>query len=439
MKKILKYAFAIGMAITAVSCDQYLDVKPVGIVIPETLTDFRVVLTKAYSVYPEHKSLASVRGDEMIFNEYSDDFVFYKDIYIWKDANPDKITKSFQYNELYNIIFYTNVIINEASQKLSPSAEKDQLIGEAYALRALTYFDLVNLFGKPYDAATAATDRGVPLALKIDLEQAYIPETVAVIYNQILSDNEEAQKLLNLDTQITGLNYRFSKAALYAFESRVFLYQKEWAKAIEAADKAMTYKSTLIDLNAKAVMPSNYDGAESILALDDTFSNLLKGATYVSPTLTAVYDKTNDLRFALYYQASGSKFRFRKGGEIAQKCTFRTSELYLTKAEASVQLSDLPTARTTVLTFIKNRYNATAYDQLSTSIAAMTQTELLDFVLQERQREFVVEGQRWFDLRRTSQKEIVRTVKGINYTLIQNDPRYTLPFPLDARLNNPDL
>lgn len=439
MKKILKYVFVIGMSITSVSCDQYLDVKPVGIVIPETLADFRAVLTKAYSVYPEHKSLASVRGDEMIFNENSDDFIFYKDIYIWKDANPDKITKSFQYNELYNIIFYTNVIINEASQKLSPSAEKDQLIGEAYALRALTYFDLVNLFGKPYNAATAATDRGVPLALKIDLEQAYIPETVAVIYKQILSDNEEAQKLLNLDTQITGLNYRFSTAALYAFESRVFLYQKEWAKAIEAADKAMTYKSTLIDLNTKEIMPSNYDGAESILALDDTFLNLVKGATYVSPTLTAAYDKTNDLRFALYYQASGSRFRFKKGGEIAQKCTFRTSELYLTKAEASVQLSNLPTARTTVLTFIKNRYNATAYDQLSTSIATMTQTELLDFVLQERQREFVVEGQRWFDLRRTSQKEIIHTANGANYTLIQNDPRYTLPFPLDARLNNPEL
>jgi hypothetical protein len=439
MKNILKYIFFFGAAIATVSCDDYLEVQPVGIVIPETLPDFRAVLTKAYSVYPKHKSLTAVRTDELILSEFTDDFVFYRDVHIWKDANPDKITKSFQYADLYNVIFYTNVIINEASQKLSASAEKDQLIGEAYALRALTYFDLVNLFGKPYNAATAATDKGVPLALEIDLEQAYIPESVAVIYSQVISDNQEAQKLLNLDTQIKGLNYRFSKAALYAFESRVYLYQNQWAKAIEAADKAMSYKNALIDLNTKPTMPSNYDGAESILALEDTFENRLKGGSYASPNLTGAYDKVNDLRFTLYYQASGSRFTFKKGGEISQKSTLRTSELYLTKAEAAAQLSDLPNARTTVLAFIKNRYNATAYDQLSNSLATMTQTQLLDFIGQERQREFAVEGHRWFDLRRTSQKQIIHTVDGDAYTLIQNDPRYTLPFPKDAKLNNPDL
>lgn len=439
MKNILKYLFFIGVAITTVSCDDYLDVKPVGIVIPETLKDFRAVLTKAYAVYPEHKSLASTRGDELLMDEFSNDLVYYKDIHIWKDANPDRITYAFQYGELYNIIFYTNVIINEASNKLDPSAEKDQLVGEAYALRALAYFDLINLFGKPFNPATAATDRGVPLALEIDLEQAYIPETVAVIYNQILSDNQEAQKLINVDVQTTGINYRFSKAALYAFESRVFLYQKDWAKAIEATNKAMTFKNALTNLNTTAVLPNNYNGVESILALEDVFENFLKGASYASPVLTGAYDKTNDLRFPLFYQASGSKFTFKKGGDTSQKCTFRTSELYLTKAEASAQLNDLPTARTTVLTFIKNRYNATAFNQLSTSIANMSQTQLLDFIGQERQREFAVEGQRWFDLRRTSQKEIIHTLNGQTYTLIQNDPRYTLPFPENARLNNPDL
>lgn len=439
MKNILKYVFIAGVAITTVSCDHYLDVEPVGKVIPETLTDYRAVMTSAYSTTAIHKALSAIRTDELVLDEFNDNATFYKDHYIWNDANPDKTTNSFPYAALYNRIFYTNVIINDASAKLAPSAEKDQLIGEAYALRALTYFDLLNIFSKPYNAATAATERGVPLALKIDLEQAYVPQSVAVIYDQILSDNEEAKKLLNLDTQTTGINYRFSKAALYAMESRIFLYRKEWVKAIAAADKAMTYKSALINLNTTAALPNLYNGPESILALEDPFFNLLKGTSYAAPTLTGVYDKTNDLRFALYYQASGSRFRFKKGGDIAQKCTFRTAELYLTKAEASAQLSDLPTARTTVITFIKNRYTATAFNTLSTSIAAMTQTQLLDFIAQERQREFAVEGQRWFDLRRTTQQQINHTFNDQDYTLIENDPRYTLPFPLDARLNNPEL
>ena len=361
MKNILKYVFFAGVAITTVSCDHYLDVEPVGKVIPETLTDYRAVMTSGYSTTAIHKALSAIRADELILDESNDNATFYRDHYIWNDANPDKTTNSFPYATLYNRIFYTNVIINEATVKLAPSAEKDQLIGEAYALRAFAYFDLLNIFSKPFNAATAATDRGVPLALKIDLEQAYVPQSVAVIYDQILSDNEEAKKLLNLDTQTTGINYRFSKAALYAMESRIFLYRKEWAKAIAAADKAMTYKSALINLNTTAALPNLYNGPESILALEDPFINLLKGTSYAAPTLTGVYDKTNDLRFALYYQASGSRYRFRKGGDIAQKCTFRTAELYLTKAEASAQLNDLTTARTTVIAFIKNRYKTTAF------------------------------------------------------------------------------
>ncbi|PIF30791.1 SusD-like starch-binding protein associating with outer membrane [Flavobacterium sp. 9] len=439
MKNILKYVFFASVAITTVSCDNYLDVKPVGKVIPETLQDYRAIMTKGYSITVIHKALSAVRADELTFDEFNDNATFYRDHYIWNDINPDKTTNLFPYAALYNRIFYTNVVINEASQKLAPSAEKDQLLGEAYALRAYTYFDLLNIFSKPYNAATAATDKGVPLALKIDLEQAYIPQSIAVIYDQILSDNQEAKRLLNLDTQTTGLNYRFSKASLYAMESRIFLYRKEWAKAIEAADKAMTYKNALINLNTTAALPNLYNGPESILALEDPFINILKGTTYASPTLTGAYDKTNDLRFALYYQTSGSKFKFRKGGDIAQKCTFRTAELYLTKAEASAQLNDLPATRTIILAFIKNRYNATGFNTLSTSIAAMSQTQLLDLIAQERQREFAVEGHRWFDLRRTTQKQIIHTFGGDDHTLIENDPRYTLPFPQDARLNNPDL
>ena len=38
-----------------------------------------------------------------------------------------------------------------------------------------------------------------------------------------------------------------------------------------------------------------------------------------------------------------------------------------------------------------------------------------------------------------SQKEIKHTFNGENYTLIQNDPRYTLIYPANARLNNPNL
>ena len=439
MKKFSKYILLFVAAIAVSSCDDYLDITPVGRVIPETLDQYRAVLTQGYATYPEHKSLTAVRTDELTMNEFSDEINVYRDIYIWKDINPDRFTTTFQYQDLYTVIFYTNVIINEAKSKLADSPEKNQLVGEAYALRAMAYFDLVNLFAKPYNAATAGSDKGIPLALEIDLEQVFVPQSVEVVYNQIISDTDEAKNLINIDTQTKGINYRFSKAALYTLESRVYLYQQQWQKSLDAANKALAINSNLVDLKATSVFATKFDSKESILALEDGYINGLKGASYASPDLIAAYSKTTDLRFPLYFLASGSRFRIQKGGNDDQKCTFRTSELYLTKAETSLKLNNLANAKTTVLDFIKNRYTAAGYTQLESDINAMNAADLTNFILEERHREFAVEGQRWFDLRRTSQKQIVHTFDGDNYTLIQNDPRYTIIYPANARLNNPNL
>ncbi|HEX8014118.1 MAG TPA: RagB/SusD family nutrient uptake outer membrane protein [Flavobacterium sp.] len=439
MKKISKYILLFAAATAVTSCDDYLDITPVGRVIPETQEQFRAVLTTGYSKYPEHKTLTTLRTDELTMNEFSDDVNIYKDIFIWKDANPDRITRDFQYQELYNVIFYTNVVINEASGKVAASEERNQLIGEAYALRAMAYFDLINLFGKPYNAATAASDKGVPLALEIDLEQAFVPKSVEVIYNQIIADTQEAEKLINLNSQTKGLNYRFSKVALYSLESRVYLHQQQWQKSLEAANKALAINNNLVDLKTTSVFATKYDSKESILALEDGYINRLKGASYASPELVAAYNKTADLRFPLYFLASGSRFRIQKGGNDDQKCTFRTSELYLTKAEASLKLNNTVDAKTTILSFIQNRYTAAGYTQLEGEVNAMNATDLTNFILAERQREFAVEGHRWFDLRRTNQKQIVHSFNGDTYTLIQNDPRYTIIYPAGARLNNPNL
>ncbi|WP_269236807.1 RagB/SusD family nutrient uptake outer membrane protein [Flavobacterium flavigenum] len=439
MKKISKYILLFVAAMAVTSCDDYLDIQPVGRVIPETLDQYRAVLTKGYHTYPQHKSLTAVRTDELALNEFSDDIIYYRDIYIWKDANPDRITTTFHYQDLYTVIFYTNVIINEASKKLEVSEERNQLIGEAYALRAMAYFDLVNLFGKHYNAATAATDKGIPLALEIDLEQAFVPQSVEVIYNQIISDTNKAEELINLNTQPTGKNYRFSKAALYAFESRIYLYQQQWQKSFDAAEKALAINNALIDLKATPALATKYTSVESVLALEDGLINNLKGTVYASADLIASYNKTTDLRFPLYFLASGSRYRIQKGGNDDQRCSFRTSELYLTKAETSLKLNNIADAKATVLSFIKNRYTAAAYTQLESDVNAMNTVNLTNFILEERHREFAVEGQRWFDLRRTSQKQIVHTFNGDDYTLIQNDPRYTIPYPANARLNNPNL
>ncbi|MNY75344.1 SusD family protein [compost metagenome] len=72
-------------------------------------------------------------------------------------------------------------------------------------------------------------------------------------------------------------------------------------------------------------------------------------------------------------------------------------------------------------------------------INALSGTALLSEILEERALELALEGHRWYDLRRTTQPQIIHTYDGEQFILRQNDPRYTLPFPTEAITVNPDL
>lgn len=69
----------------------------------------------------------------------------------------------------------------------------------------------------------------------------------------------------------------------------------------------------------------------------------------------------------------------------------------------------------------------------------MDKDALPQAVYDERTRELAFEGHRWFDLRRTSQPEIVKTYGDNTYTLAEGDSRYTINFPTEAVEANPDI
>lgn len=440
MKKSILYFLLIFFSFSISGCDNFLDIEPEGKVIPKTLEDFRGLITSGYNAYPRHKSLATLRTDELNLDSYSYDFLTYRDIYIWKDMNQDPNTTPFQWQHFYNVIFYTNHIINEGVKTIPDSAEKDQLLGEAYALRAYAYFDLVNLYAKPYTKSTASTEKAVPLALEIDLEKILAPETTEVIYSQILSDIASSKIFLNKDTQTVGFNYRFSKVAVFALEARVYLYKNEWQKALDAVKTTLTYKNELVDLNTDLSLPNRYDSVESILALEDVYTAAQRTSTSASNDLINRYDPVNDLRFSIAFEKSGSEYKIIKGGnERNFKCSFRTAELYLIKSEALFQLNNISESKEVLLTLMKKRYTPAGFTSLDATVQAMSAEDFYTMIFDERARELAVEGHRWFDLRRSTQKEITHELEGKSYILNQNDIRYTIPYPTNAKLNNPNL
>lgn len=109
------------------------------------------------------------------------------------------------------------------------------------------------------------------------------------------------------------------------------------------------------------------------------------------------------------------------------------------KAEAQAKLGDEAASKATLLDLAAKRYNSTGLSNFTARINALSGANYYTELLNERARETSFEGLRWFDLRRTTQPEIIHTFDGKEYKLNSKDPRYTLPFPQDARLKNPAL
>lgn len=439
MRKITTIIALAAISLINIGCDRFLDIQPEGKVIPVTAEDYRQVLTSAYSKYPVHKSLVALRTDEVNIDDNGVDFVSYREMAMWKDSNNDPTSTEFPWLRFYSVNFYLNQIINEGSKTMQDSPEKNQILAEAYALRAYLYFDMVNLYGKPYNSATAATDRGVPINLEIDLEQVLKPSSVQEVYNQVHADMKKAEDLMVEQKQPLGVNYRFSKTALMAFEARTALYEGDWNKALNYADQVLAVKGELVNLNTVNTPPNHYASPESIMALDNTWDNSIKNLSFASPELISSYNNAADKRFGIYFEKNGNKYKVIKGGSLEFKVSFRTAEQYFIKSEALLKLNKLNEAKEVLLKVVKNRYTPDGYTSVQNAVSSMDSTAFMNFILDERFREFALEGQRWFDLRRANQKKISHTISGKEYILQQNDPRYTIEYPMSAKKNNPNL
>lgn len=435
-----------GAFLSFSSCD-YLDIVPVGQVIPQKTTEYRGLINSAYRLVPQHKALLNMRGNQ--FNPEDDPFGFgldgfdrFKDIYMWNDLNTDNVkTQEYPYTAFYQTIFHTNEIIANGLQAENDGPENiEQIVGESYALRAYMYFELVNMYAPVYNKTTAATVKTVPVTTEIDIEQTFPRRSLQAVYDLILSDIEKAEKLLKIKKQEGQNKYRFSLQALYALQSRVFLYSQEWEKAIEAAKKALAISNGLEDMNSKEYKANtHYESTEAILALEYVTVLELRDYASISADFLSLY-KEGDLRLSKYFADSQFGYKIsNKVNNTSERVSFRNSELYLNIAEAFARLGKDAEARENILILLKNRYTPEGFSKEKELINSLSGQQLSDEILQEREKELALEGHQWYDWRRTTQPEIRKTVKGEKCVLKKNDPRYTLQIPKTAREANPLL
>lgn len=426
------------------SCDKYLDIQPVGKVIPRTAKEFRALLTQAYNYVPSDRGLATFRSDEMLMDATLaiEDLNSYRDIWIWNDVSPSENTTSFSWRNFYHTSFIANYTIESKDNIEEGTIEEvNQMVGESYMLRAYMHFLLVNLYGEPYTHCDPATSKAIPLKLNSDTEATLSRNTVGEVYASILSDLTEAEKYLNVDQWDLGYNYRFNTLSVNALRSRVYLYMGEWEKSLEASQAVLAVKPGLVDMATSSVLPNEYNSSENILALEQVMTSGYVRAAKVNTTLWRMYS-SGDLRRSKYFnQVTASNILVAKGGSNQYSCSFRVGEIYLNAAEAALMTSEtaIGMARGYLLTLMKQRYNANTYVTKEAAVNAMNRDDLLQEIYNERTRELAFEGHRWFDLRRTTRPQLVKSYSGTTYTLEENDTRYTIRIPSEVIEANPGL
>ena len=336
------------------------------------------------------------------------------------------------------------------------NAQKKALRAEALAGRAWVHFMLVNYYGKPYNAATAASDPGIPLVKIADVTQTtFTRSTVQAAYDLILADLTEA--IPDLSTQIISRN-RMSKSAGEAILGKVYVNMQQFDKALPLFTSSISNLSNasipvgLHDFNGifgagGAFYPINpFTGPNRFAMATDkevlylkSFLNLysyIYSGFPVTPQTVALFAK-EDLRLNFFNAAP-----FPPTGEVyplkMMRCYGRYNnmginvpDLYMLKAECESRAGDLTNAVKDLVTFRKTRMQKdvpTAAD-VPVNIAS-DKVALTKYILEERIREYATAGERWWDMRRLSVDDTYKSTVGMVHQVYDAAGNIVKSYPL---------
>jgi len=342
-------------------------------------------------------------------------------------------------------------------------AEYNQFKGEALALRGLCYFDLLQLYAKPFNM-NAGAGLGLPLRLKAyktPADNDLARSTVAEVYTQILADLNAAEPMVALINGTAILNTtRLHRNSVIALKSRVYLNMNNYTAVVLEANKIVsatapfkvtTGVATALQDSIKSVFTTPWTTPESMFSMPmvetDAPGTQNQLGYYYSKTLTNKspdYSLTStgiisnagfkavDARRSLLTISSGKTYlnKYNVDLFIDYVPVIRYSEVLLNLAEAESKDAGSVTARSiALLNAVRGRASGGTY--VAGDFANLA--AFIDKVMLERNIEFLGEGIRNMDLMRT-----VSTIPGkatVN-PVPSTSTNYIWPIPLSEILSN---
>lgn len=464
MKKYIPVLCLLFFCLVFLSCKKFLEEQSQTEIIPKTVESLNeLLLGEGYQSVQK-----SVGGLPYFYDDDKEHRAFLVGakgsyyVYTWQ-PDQEQLLYGTDWNvspwrQYYALIQICNVILDYSDKVKGEQAEKDNVNGQAYLLRAFYYLKLVNHYGKPYTdkLSSPESDLGVPLVLESGVSlEGKKRNTVKEVYQQIMDDLGKGISLLENNNKDNS-TYRISYLAGYLIRSRANLYMGNWDKAIADATMVINNKFSLADLNSWGAPDQNLkpvirkENPEAIWAFgkqdDVTFDMHADKNNYLlSSSLLSLYED-GDLRRSIYISAGRSIKRPKYNSGVYKPAQIlRVSEAFLNRAEAYAQLNKQGTAANAQLalndlnTLRKKRFSPAQYADLSSTDA----DDLLKKCYDEKRRElFGEEEHRWFDLRRQGMPSIThyyyeRVGQRSKYVLEERDPAYLMQIPKEAlTLNN---
>lgn len=262
MKKnnLIKYIFIflLGLGISACSED-FVELTPQG------------SSTKAYFWKDKQDAVDAANA---MYYYMKDEDMFSRGFFWYINASDDMVTGrdnskakaavffrlngyesyyKWMYPQSYKIIARANNILANVPNMEMEESLKNQLLGEAYFMRAFHYFWLAHTYGDN------GKNGGVPIVTEENMNDKFFqrPTSVVTNYEQIVSDLEKAAELLPLFTTYENdyLGHAHKDAAL-AYIAKTYLYwaqydSSKWTKVVEYCDKVTNSGSqrSLLDTN----------------------------------------------------------------------------------------------------------------------------------------------------------------------------------------------
>ena len=450
MIRKIKFILLAAVALSATSClDKFPDD---AIPEKEAMTTVAEANQIVIGIYSSFKSPALYSGNLTLLPDIQSDLVYavqgYSNTYgnIWRwdilATNPEIENV---YGTLYAIIGRCNFFLENVDQ-VEQNTSDDNLLakldgykGEVYFARALAYSELIKLFCKAYDPATAANELGMPLVTSYSNAGRLKRASLEASYQLVLEDLGKAAQYLEPSEESSEPVYNtpyFTIGVVNSLYARVYLYMQDWTNAVKYASKVIdsndyilasttkhSYSNTLsdyeymwkYDASTEIIWKVQFDMNSYGGRLGQVFFNYDFTSfkpDYVPGKWALQLYAATDMRYDTFFKTQTTGYshgltcpmldkyfgnlNFFQNNilHVSMPKPFRLSEQYLIRAEAYCQLKDFGKAGRDISKLRVARY--TTYGG-STPLGPDTWLKVIE---EERVKELYMEGFRLTDLKR---------------------------------------